>query len=141
MPVFGKLVLAFTVIPVVELWLLIRVGTQLGAVPTILIVIGTGLAGAHLAREQGFAVWAQVQQELAQGRFPAQKMLDGLLLLVAGVTLITPGFLTDILGFLLILPATREPIRDALARRLRRGMPPESSHADWEILDEDQGKY
>jgi UPF0716 protein FxsA len=119
---FGKLFLLFTVVPLVELYLLIQIGTRIGALPTVAIVIGTGLAGAYLARQQGFAVWMRIQREMAGGRFPAQNLLDGLLLLVAGVVLITPGILTDILGFLLIFPVTRAPIRDRLAARFRRMM-------------------
>lgn len=116
---FGKLLILFTVVPVVELWVLIRIGAVIGAIPTVLIVIGTGLAGAHLAREQGFSVWARIHQELAMGRIPTDAMIDGLLVFAAAVTLITPGFITDIFGFLLLIPATRAPVRRFLSRRLR----------------------
>ena len=116
----GKLFLLFTVIPLIELYLLIRIGTWIGALPTVLIVLTTGFVGAWLARLQGFQVWSRIQLEINQGRFPGDPLLDGLLLLAAGLLLITPGVLTDVLGFALIIPASRIPIRRALARRLRR---------------------
>ena len=116
----GKLFLLFTVIPLVELYLLIRIGTWIGALPTVLIVVGTGFVGAWLARMQGFQVWMKIQFEIHEGRFPATPLLDGLLLLAAGLLLITPGVLTDIFGFALIFPVTRIPIREWVARKLRR---------------------
>ncbi|TVR03251.1 MAG: FxsA family protein [Spirochaetaceae bacterium] len=116
----GKLFLLFTVIPLIELYLLIRIGTWIGALPTILIVLTTGFVGAWLAKLQGFQVWARIQIEINEGRFPGDPLLDGLLLLAAGLLLITPGVLTDVLGFALIIPASRIPIRRALARWLRR---------------------
>ena len=116
----GKLFLLFTVIPLIELYLLIRIGTWIGALPTVLIVLTTGFVGAWLARLQGFQVWSRIQTEINQGRFPGDPLLDGLLLLAAGLLLITPGVLTDVLGFALIIPASRIPIRRAVARRLRR---------------------
>ncbi|TVR32377.1 MAG: FxsA family protein [Spirochaetaceae bacterium] len=118
----GKLFLLFTVTPLVELYLLIRIGTWIGALPTVLLVVVTGFAGAYLAKLQGFQVWMRIQYEVNAGRFPATSLLDGLLLFAAGLVLITPGIITDVLGFLLIIPLTRAPIRDWLARKLRRMM-------------------
>jgi UPF0716 protein FxsA len=119
---FGRLFLLFTVIPLVELYLLIRIGTWIGALPTVLIVLGTGFVGAWLARLQGFQVWMQIRFEINEGRFPGTPLLDGLLLLAAGLFLVTPGVLTDILGFALIIPVTRVPIRRWMAEKLRRMM-------------------
>lgn len=116
----AKLVLLFTVIPLVELYLLIRIGAWIGALPTVLLVLATGFVGAFLAKMQGFHVWMRIQQEVNAGRFPAVSLLDGLLLFAAGLLLITPGVLTDIVGFLLIIPATRIPIREWVAAKLRR---------------------
>ena len=118
----GKLFLLFTVTPLVELYILIRIGAWIGALPTVLLVVVTGFAGAYLAKLQGFQVWMRIQYEVNAGRFPATSLLDGLLLFAAGLVLITPGIITDVLGFLLIIPATRAPIRDWLARKLRRMM-------------------
>ncbi len=118
----GKLFVLFTVTPLVELYLLIRIGAWIGALPTVLLVVVTGFVGAYLAKLQGFQVWMRIQYEVNAGRFPATSLLDGLLLFAAGLVLITPGIITDVLGFLLIIPATRAPIRDWLARKLRRMM-------------------
>lgn len=117
---FGKLFLLFTVVPLIELYLLIRIGTWIGALPTVLIVVVTGFVGAWLARLQGFQVWSRIHLEVQQGRFPADPLLDGVLILAAGLLLITPGVLTDILGFALVIPVTRIPIRRRVAIWLRR---------------------
>ncbi len=114
---FFRLLLLFTVVPLIELYLLIRVGAIIGALPTILIVLGTGALGAFLARRQGFQVWVRIQGSLQQGRFPAKELIDGLLVLAAGLLLITPGIMTDVLGFLLLFPVTRTFFRRALMRR------------------------
>lgn len=118
----GKLLLLFTVTPLVELYLLIRIGGWIGALPTVLLVLVTGFVGAYLARMQGFQVWMRIQREIGAGRFPATPLLDALLLFAAGLLLITPGIMTDVLGFLLIFPATRVPIRNWVARKLHRMM-------------------
>ena len=82
---FGRLLLLFTLIPLAELYLLIKIGTLIGVLPTILIVLGTGVLGAYLARQQGFQVWHRIQTEMQMGRFPAEEMLDGLSLRGASV--------------------------------------------------------
>jgi UPF0716 protein FxsA len=119
---FGRLLLMFTLIPLAELYLLIKIGGLIGALPTILIVIGTGVLGAYLARQQGFHVWGRIQTEMQMGRFPAEEMLDGLLIFAAGVVLITPGVLTDITGILILIPLTRFHIRNWIKRKLQRMM-------------------
>lgn len=119
---FAKLVLLFTVLPLIELYLLIRVGAAIGALPTVLLVVFTGVLGAYLAKAQGFAVWVRIQAETSQGRFPGERLIDALLLLVAGAVLITPGLLTDIMGFVLLFPITRAPIREWVKVRLYRMM-------------------
>lgn len=119
---FGRMILLFTLVPLVELYLLIKIGSLIGALPTVLIVIGTGVLGAYLARQQGFQVWMRIQREMQMGSFPAEDLLDGLLIFGAGVVLITPGVLTDILGILILLPHTRLLIRDWIKRRLMRMM-------------------
>ena len=119
---FVKLLALFTVVPLIELYLLIKVGGQIGALATVAIVVGTGIAGAALARQQGARVWYQMQQEMESGRFPADRLIDGLLLLVAGALLVTPGLLTDLCGIVILIPLTRKPIREWVKGRLNRMM-------------------
>jgi len=115
----GRLILLFTLVPLVELFLLIKIGTLIGALPTILIVVGTGVLGATLARQQGFQVWSRIQREMELGMFPAEDMLDGLLIFGAGVVLLTPGVITDVIGILILIPFTRLYIREWIKRRLQ----------------------
>ncbi|MFP4431058.1 MAG: FxsA family protein [Spirochaetaceae bacterium] len=119
---FGRLLLLFTAIPLVELYLLIEIGRWLGALPTIGIVLVTGALGAYLARMQGSSVWLQIQRKMEAGIFPGDEMIDGLLIVVAGALLITPGILTDLFGFGVLFPVTRVPIREWVKRRLSRMM-------------------
>jgi len=104
---FLKLFLAFTLIPVIELYLLIKLGATVGPFNTLLLVILTGAAGAYLAKLQGLEAMLRVKTRLQQGETPAEEMLDALIIFIAGVVLLTPGLLTDISGLLLLLPATR----------------------------------
>lgn len=115
---FLRLLLLFTVIPLVELWLLLRIGGRLGPGPTIALVILTGMLGAALARRQGLQTWHAIQNETRQGRAPGAMLVDALLIFVAGVLLITPGVLTDIVGFSFLLP----PVRAGIRKRLRDSM-------------------
>ncbi|MBW1942902.1 MAG: FxsA family protein, partial [Deltaproteobacteria bacterium] len=91
-----KLFLAFTIIPVLELYILIEVGSYLGALNTIMVVIVTGFVGAYLARLQGFQTMNRVRESLNRGEMPTEGLIDALLILLAGIVLLTPGFLTDI---------------------------------------------
>ena len=102
-----KLFLAFTLIPIIELYLLIEVGTIIGALHTVLIVIATGFAGAWLARLQGMQTMIRVRSSLQQGTMPAEELMDALLIFMAGIVLLTPGFVTDAAGLLLLIPKTR----------------------------------
>ena len=108
---FYYLVLLFTIIPIVELYLLIRVGAYLGASTTIMIVIFTGIFGAYLARLEGLRVLYSVQKDMQEGRMPANQILDGVLILVGAILLITPGLLTDALGLALVFSQTRAFIK------------------------------
>lgn len=114
---FGKLFLLFAVIPVAEIYVLVSVGGAIGVLPTIALVLLTALAGAHLARMQGLAVMMRIRENLAQGFMPAEELLDGLLIFLAGMTLLTPGFLTDIMGLLILLPATRNIFKRWLRKK------------------------
>jgi len=109
----------FTLVPLLELYLLIRLGTYVGAVDTIAIVIGTGVAGGLLAKSQGLAVLDRMRAELNQGRLPAESLFDGLLILIAGAMLVTPGLLTDGLGLLLLIPWSRKAIKSWLKRKMQ----------------------
>ena len=103
---FVRLLILFTVVPLIELALLIKLGNLIGLWPTISIVIVTGVLGAALARNQGTRTVVAIRAELAEGRAPTESLLNGLLILVGGVVLLTPGLLTDLLGFSLLIPLT-----------------------------------
>ncbi len=117
---FARLLILFTVVPLIELALLIKLGNLIGLWPTILIVIATGVLGAALARSQGTRAVGAIRAELAQGRAPTENLINGLLILVGGVVLLTPGLLTDLLGFSLLVPFTRDWFKKELRSRLRR---------------------
>ncbi len=108
---FAYLVILFTVLPALELVLLIKVGGHIGAGNTLLLIIFTGVLGAYLARLQGFLILRKIQSELNRGAMPSAQLLDGLMILVGGIVLLTPGFVTDALGFLLLIPLTRAAIK------------------------------
>ena len=108
------LLILFLLVPIVELWLLIRVGGLIGAWPTVALVIGAAIAGTVLVRIQGFAVVQRARSAMAAGEFPATSLLDGLFLLLAGLLLIVPGFLTDLCGLLLFIPPFRRWLGAAL---------------------------
>lgn len=116
---FGKLVLLFIAVPLVELFLLIRIGTVIGPVPTIALVIVTGILGASLARSQGFKTLQKIQNELAAGRIPTGELLDGLMILAGGIVLLTPGILTDLFGFSLMLPPVRAGLKQWLEKKFQ----------------------
>lgn len=120
MSILSRLALLFVVVPILELVLLIEIGQVVGLLPTVALVVFTGVTGAWLARAEGVRVFFQFQQELASGRLPGQAMLDGISVLVGGAFLLTPGVLTDLAGFSLLLPATRRWIQRAVRKRLER---------------------
>ncbi len=117
---FLRLLLLFTVVPLLELFLLVKLGTVVGVGPTIALVIFTGVLGAWLARQQGLGVLRRLRAELEAGRLPAGALIDGLLILIAGAVLLTPGLLTDALGFVLLIPRTRAAVRKIVAARFGR---------------------
>lgn len=112
-----KLFLCFTLIPMVELYLLIKVGTIIGGFNTILLVILTGFAGAWLAKMEGMHTMLKVRMNLQQGITPAEELLDAVIILVAGVVLITPGLITDFFGLMLLWPVTRNYFKRILRRK------------------------
>ncbi len=113
---FLKLFILFTVVPVVELALLIKVGTMIGTLNTVALVILTAIVGAYMVRLEGLNVFYRFQRNLLHGIFPAEEIFDGALLLVAGALLITPGIITDILGFSIVFPPSRRVIKNILRR-------------------------
>jgi UPF0716 protein FxsA len=112
-----KLFLGFTIIPFFEIYLLIKIGHYWGAFNTILIVIVTGFLGAYLARLQGIRTMMRVRESLNRGELPAEEMLDALLIFVAGIVLLTPGFITDLAGIGVLVPNTRFLLKRWLRRK------------------------
>ncbi len=104
---FAKLLFLFVVVPFVELYILIELGTRIGAMPTLGIVIITGIVGAALAKHQGLEVLRRIQIEMSSMQMPGDAMFDGVLVLIGGILLMTPGILTDITGFLFLIPFSR----------------------------------
>lgn len=115
---FAKLVLLFTIVPIIELTLLITVGNYIGLPITLAIVVTTALLGATLGKYQGLTAWKKIKAQLATGQLPQDALLDGLAVLIASAFLITPGVLTDIAAFTLLFPATRAPIKKLLRKRI-----------------------
>jgi UPF0716 protein FxsA len=112
-----KLFLALTIIPFLEIYLLIKIGSYIGAFNTLIVVILTGFLGALLARHQGLKTMLKVRESLARGEMPAEHLLDALLILLAGIVLLTPGFLTDLAGFFMLVPTTRFHFKRWLRRK------------------------
>ena len=125
-----KLFLAFTLIPVIEIYLLIKIGSQLGAFNTVALVVATGFAGAYLARVQGMQTMLRVRSSLQQGVMPAEEMLDAMLIFAAGIVLLTPGFVTDALGLLLLIPDTRLLFKRYLRKKLDAWMEEQNVRID-----------
>lgn len=111
---FTRLLAIFIFVPMIELYVLLHVGRIIGPSATLLLIVFTGILGATLARQQGFLAWARIQRELQAGRMPAETMLDGLLIFIGGLVLLTPGLLTDMLGFALLIP----PLRNAAKAKM-----------------------
>jgi UPF0716 protein FxsA len=118
----GRLLLLFLLTPAIELGLLIQVDRLIGFGPTIGLIIATGIAGSYLARREGVNTWKQLNQRLNAGDLPGKELMDGVIILIAGALLVTPGVLTDVVGFLGLLPPTRALIRKVLMRRFRSKM-------------------
>ena len=125
MSLLSRLALLFVGVPLLELFILVRVGQMVGFWPTMALVVATGMAGAALARMEGLRTLWRLQGELAQGRLPGGALLDGLAILVGGALLLTPGILTDLIGFSFLLPPSRKfllgRIRKSLEGHLKAG--------------------
>jgi UPF0716 protein FxsA len=119
MPLLALLAL-FIVVPLAELYVILKVGDAIGVLPTIALLAADSVLGSMLLRAQGRAVWRRFNEALAAGRMPHREVMDGVLVIFGGAFLITPGFLTDIVGLVLLVPPTRTLVRRLLARRLGR---------------------
>ena len=119
---FGRLFLLFLVVPLVDLALLVALGDRIGLGTTVAIVVLTALMGSWLAKREGVAAWRRVQTKMSAGAVPGPELLDGLVILVAGTLLLTPGFLTDAVGLLGLVPVTRKVARGWIKTRVERAV-------------------
>ncbi len=117
-----RLFLLFSVVPIIEIWLLIKVGRVIGTLPTVALLLTISAAGAWLARSQGLRTITAIREDLAEGRVPAGPLLDGALILTGGILLLTPGFFTDFLGIFFLVPITRHLLKKWLRNRLERAL-------------------
>lgn len=133
------LLLAFFAIPLIELYVLIQVGSLIGALPTIALCILSAVAGATLVRAQGFSTLQRVRSSLERGELPATTLVEGMLLVVAGMLLITPGFVTDAIGFVLLVPAWRRRIArrfiESRSSHLHPGPGAHRKHPDERVIE------
>ena len=113
------IVALFIGVPLIEIYLFITLGGLIGALPTVLLVVVTALIGVSLLRAQGFSTMAKFQQEVSTGQLPASTMLEGVALILGGALLLTPGFLTDTIGFLCLIPLTRQTIIAWLIKNMK----------------------
>ena len=113
-------ILIFILVPVAELGVLLFSGQTIGVWPTLILLIVTGLLGSYLAKKQGINTIRKVQEQIQFGRVPGNEILDGLCVLFGGILLLSPGFLTDILGLILLLPFTRTLIKPLILKLLRK---------------------
>lgn len=113
-----KLLAVFIIIPVIELIIIIRVGYNLGFWPTLGLIVVPGIVGAAMAHSQGTIIFTEIKREISAGRLPGNKIVDGILLFLGGVLLITPGILTDIIGLSVLFPVTRKYYRYLVVHKL-----------------------
>ena len=116
---FARLLVLFITVPFIELVLLLEIGGRIGVAATVLVILATGALGAWLTRSQGLQVLARFRQATSEGRLPHREVVEGLMILIAGAVLLTPGFLTDTVGFLLLIPPVRAIVRDRLIAKLK----------------------
>jgi UPF0716 protein FxsA len=106
----------FIIVPIIEIWLFVLSGRYIGILPTLAIVLFTGFIGAGFAKREGLGVWRRAREIMRSGRIPGEEIIEGLCILVGGVLLLTPGYLTDVAGLILLLPSVRKRV----VRRVRR---------------------
>ena len=115
---FGRLLLLFIFVPIIELYFLALLISRITLMPTIGLIVLTGIIGAGLARAQGLSTMRKIKEEMRQGRPPAQELVEGVMILIGGIALMTPGILTDLFGFAMLLPG----IRKSIARKLKENL-------------------
>lgn len=130
---FLRLLLLFTLIPVCELALLIEIGQRFGVVPTVALVLGTGVLGAALARREGTQALHRLRASMRQGHFPGEELFDGVLILAGGLLLLTPGLLTDLLGFAALVPFGRRLIKGYLKTAIGQRLRPSSVETHYTV--------
>jgi UPF0716 protein FxsA len=116
------LVVIFILVPIAELYVIIQVGGAIGVIPTLVLLLADALLGSMLLRHQGRAAWIRFNRALAENRLPHKEVFDGVLIIFGGALLITPGFITDIFGLILLIPPTRAIVRAVMSRIVRRRM-------------------
>lgn len=135
----GRLLLLFTVVPFVELALLVWLGGRIGFWPTVGLIAATAVLGSYLAHREGLSVLARFRERMGTGEMPGSELTDGLIIIVSGALLLTPGVLTDVVGFVGLLPPSRAVIRRALTRRFQRGIASRTHVAMWPPAPPDPG--
>jgi len=116
---FTKLLILFVIVPVTELYILIEVGKKIGSLTTIGIIILTGIIGAYLVKSQGFMILRKIQNDVNEGIMPGDSLIQGAIILAGGILLLTPGFVTDILGFIFLTPVSRSILKKYLLKWLK----------------------
>lgn len=116
---FTKLLILFVIVPVTELYILIEVGKRIGSLATISIIIFTGILGAYLVKNQGFMILKKIQNDLNDGIMPGDSLIQGAIILAGGILLLTPGFVTDIAGFIFLIPVSRNVVKKYLLKWLK----------------------
>lgn len=116
---FTKLLTLFVIVPVTELYILIEVGKKIGSLTTIGVIILTGIIGAYLVKGQGFMILKKIQNDLNEGILPGDSLIQGAIILAGGIFLLTPGFVTDIIGFIFLIPVSRRVVKKYLLKWLK----------------------
>lgn len=116
---FTKILTLFVIVPVTELYILIEVGKKIGSLTTIGIIILTGIIGAYLVKSQGFMILRKIQNDLNEGIMPGDSLIQGAIILAGGILLLTPGFVTDIVGFIFLIPVSRNIVKKYLLKWLQ----------------------
>ena len=116
---FIKLLILFVIVPVTELYILIEVGKKIGSLTTIGIIILTGILGAYLVKNQGFMILNKIQADLNEEIMPGDSLIQGTIILVGGILLLTPGFVTDCIGFIFLIPVSRKVVKKYLLKWLK----------------------
>ncbi|NLB34288.1 MAG: FxsA family protein [Elusimicrobia bacterium] len=128
------LIIIFIALPVIELIILINISQSIGVFYTIFLILFTGIAGALLARAHGYIVVMKIMDDIGKGRMPADKLIDGAMILVGGIMLLAPGLVTDTLGFILIIPISRRFLKTLIKRKLQKTFIKDDIYIDAEIV-------